>query len=116
MPRLVVEVVGPLQAAGDGPGSLWGLTLTVADLDVDPTRGDVHAHRELGLRVHDRIRRELADEQARLVDVEDWPDLSPGARNAWLARFSCQRRSTLCSSHARIAGYAGRDNGIVSSQ
>lgn len=29
----IVEVVGPLQHAGDGPASLWGLTFLVDDLD-----------------------------------------------------------------------------------
>jgi hypothetical protein len=29
----IVEVVGPLQAAGEGPAALWGLTLLAADLD-----------------------------------------------------------------------------------
>ena len=29
-----VEVVGPLQPAGEQPAGLWGLTITVADLDV----------------------------------------------------------------------------------
>lgn len=31
--EVIVEVVGPLQAAGDGPASLWGLTVLAADLD-----------------------------------------------------------------------------------
>lgn len=30
----IVEVVGPLQRSGDEPAALWGLTVTVADLDV----------------------------------------------------------------------------------
>lgn len=29
----IVEVVGPLVAAGDGPAALWGVTLVVGDLD-----------------------------------------------------------------------------------
>ncbi len=29
----IVEVVGPLQSAGDGPASLWGVTVLVDDLD-----------------------------------------------------------------------------------
>ncbi len=30
----IVEVVGPLQAAGPGPAALWGITMLVDDLDV----------------------------------------------------------------------------------
>ena len=33
----IVEVVGPAEPAGDGPASLWGLTVTVADLDATAT-------------------------------------------------------------------------------
>lgn len=29
----IVEVVGPLQGAGDGPATLWGITVLVDDLD-----------------------------------------------------------------------------------
>ncbi|WP_354702200.1 hypothetical protein DSM112329_02554 [Paraconexibacter sp. AEG42_29] len=29
----IVEVVGPLQGAGAGPATLWGLTVLVGDLD-----------------------------------------------------------------------------------
>lgn len=29
----IVEVVGPLQGAGDGPATLWGITVLAADLD-----------------------------------------------------------------------------------
>jgi hypothetical protein len=29
----IVEVVGPMQAAGDGPAALWGVTVLVTDLD-----------------------------------------------------------------------------------
>ncbi len=29
----IVEVIGPLQGAGDGPATLWGLTILAADLD-----------------------------------------------------------------------------------
>jgi hypothetical protein len=29
----IVEVVGPMQAAGDGPAAFWGITILVADLD-----------------------------------------------------------------------------------
>lgn len=29
----IVEVVGPMQAAGDGPAAFWGITILAADLD-----------------------------------------------------------------------------------
>ena len=29
----IVEVVGPVEAEGDGPASLWGLVVVVADID-----------------------------------------------------------------------------------
>ncbi|ADT97917.1 MULTISPECIES: VOC family protein [Mycolicibacterium] len=32
--EVIVEVVGAPGAAGDGPSSLWGITFTVADIDV----------------------------------------------------------------------------------
>lgn len=63
----VVELVGPAEADGDGPATLWGLTLVVADLDaavahlgplagaprdaVQPGRRIVTVRREAGLGV-----------------------------------------------------------------
>jgi len=37
-PAPILELVGPREPAGDGPAEIWGLTVTVADLDLAADR------------------------------------------------------------------------------
>ncbi|HSL56911.1 MAG TPA: hypothetical protein VK866_03635 [Acidimicrobiales bacterium] len=41
-PAPILELVGPREPAGDGPAELWGITVTVADLDLAATRLGEH--------------------------------------------------------------------------
>lgn len=63
--EVILEVVGPAEAAGDGPATFWGLAFTVADIDTtarhlagrigEPRRAVQQGRRIATLRVGDEV-------------------------------------------------------------